>query len=51
MAIDQELFAQVFMILQKDLDNKKEKGNNKRYNFQGNSTRLIHWFDLDFDWL
>ena len=39
----------MFKIRQKDSDNKKEKESTKKYNFQGNSTRSILWFDLDHE--
>ena len=39
MAMEQGLYAQAVMIRQKDLDNKKEKENTKKYNFQGKSAR------------
>ena len=49
MAIEQGLYAQVVMILQRESDNKKEK--TKKYNFQGKSVRSIRWFYLDHEWL
>ena len=51
MATEQGLYAQVIMIHQKDLDNKKGKDKTKKYNFQGQSTRSKRWFDLDHEWL
>ena len=39
------------MICRNDLDNRIEKEKTKKYNFQGNSTILIHWFDIDHQWL
>ena len=47
MVIEQGLYAQVVMIPRKDLYNKKEKENTKKYNFQGKSARSRRWFDLD----
>ena len=41
----------VFTIRQKDLDNKIEKENTKKYHFQGQSARSTSWFDLDYEWL
>ena len=51
MAMGQGLYAQVFMIRQKDSDNKKEKLKTKKYNFQGQSSISIHWFDINHEWL
>ena len=42
MATKQGLYSQVVMIRRKDLDNKKEKENTKKYNFQGQSARSIN---------
>ena len=39
------------MIHRKNSDNKKEKENTKKYNFQGKYARSIRWFDLDYEWL
>ena len=39
------------MIRQKYLDNKKEKENTKKYNFQGQSARSKFRFDIDREWL
>ena len=47
MAMEQGLYEQVVTICQKYLDNKKEEGKTKKYNFQGQSARSIHRFDLD----
>ena len=49
--MEQGLYAQVVMILRKDPENKKEKENTNKQNFQGKSTRSRHWFDLDPEWL
>ena len=49
--MEQGLYAQVVMILQKDLDHKEEKEKTKRYTFQGHSARSIRWFNLDHAWL
>ena len=51
MSMEQLLFAKVVMIRQKYVDNKKEKENTKKYNFQGKSARSIRWFDPDREWL
>ena len=51
MAKEQGLYAQIVTIRLKGLYNKKEKDNTKNYNFQGQSTRSIFWFDLDHDGL
>ena len=51
MAMEQGLYAQVVMIRQKDSENKKEKENTKKYNFQGKSAGSRRWFDLDHEWL
>ena len=45
------LYEQVVMICRRDLDYKKEKDNTEIYNFQGQSARTKHWFDLDHEWL
>ena len=49
--MEQGLYAQVVIFFQKDLDNKKERGNIKKYNFQGQSAGSIFWFDIDHEWL
>ena len=41
----------VVTIFQKDLDNKIENDNTKKYQFQGQSKRLTRWFHLDHEWL
>ena len=51
MAMEQGLYAQVVILRQKDLDDKKERENIKKYNFQIQSARSIFWFDLDHEWL
>ena len=51
MALENGLYAQVFMILRRELDDIKEKDKTKKYNFQGQSARTKHWFDLDHEWL
>ena len=51
MATEQGLYAQVVMIRRKESENKKEKENNKKYNFQGKSSRSRRWFNLDHEWL
>ena len=50
MSMEQGLYAQVFMILRKESENKKEKEKTKKYNFQGKSSRPRRWFDLDHEW-
>ena len=51
--MEQVLYAQVFMISRKDLkliaENKNK--NEAKFNFQGQSARSQHWFDLGFDWI
>ena len=49
MAMEQGLYEQVFMIRQRDLDNKKEKENTKKYNFQNQYEISKRWFDLDYE--
>ena len=50
-SIKQALYEQVVIIRRKDLDNKKEKEKNRKYNFLGKSARSICWFDLDHEWV
>ena len=50
MALEQEFYAQVVMIRQKESDNKKEKEKTKWYNFQGKPARSRRWSDLDHEW-
>ena len=38
-------------IRRKYLDNKIEKENTKKYQFQGQSVRSTRYFDLDHEWL
>ena len=47
----QGFYEQVVMILRKESENKKEKENTKKYNFQEKSSRSRRWFDLDHEWL
>ena len=49
--MEQGLYAQVVMILKVNSDDIKEKYKTKKYNFQGQSARTKHWFDLDHEWL
>ena len=49
--MEQELYTQVVMILQKESENKKEKENTKKYNFQGQSARSRRLFVLDHECL
>ena len=51
MAMEQGLYAQVVIILQKESENKKEKKNTKKYNFQVQSARSRCWFNLGHEWL
>ena len=51
MALENGLYAQVVMILRRELDDKKEKNKTKKFNFQGQSERTKHWFDIDHEWL
>ena len=39
------------MICRKDFENKKEKENTRIYNFQGQYSGSILWFDIDHEWL
>ena len=50
MALENGLYAQVFMIHRRESDNKKEIWD-KKYKFQGQSARKKHWLDLDHKWL
>ena len=53
MAMEQGLYAQVFMLRRKDLkfaEANKNK-NEAKFKFQGRSARSQRWFDLDFDWI
>ena len=49
MSTEQGLYAQLVMIHRNDSDNKKEKENTEKYNFQGQSARSVRWFDLDHE--
>ena len=51
MAMGKLLYAQGVMIRRNCLDNKEFNEKNKKYNFQGQSTRSIRLFDLDHEWL
>ena len=51
MSLENGLYAQVVMIRRRELYDKKEKYKTKTYNFQGQSARKKHWFDLDHEWL
>ena len=46
-----DIEALVFMIHWKYLDNKKEKENTNKYNFQGHSAISKRWFDIYHEWL
>ena len=41
MATEKGFYKKVAMIRRKDLENKEQKENTKKYNFQGQSTRSI----------
>ena len=47
----QGFYAQVVTIRQKESENKKDKENTKKYNFQGKSARSRRWFDLDHEFI
>ena len=49
--MEQGLFSQVVIIFQKKSQDKKEKKNTKKYNFQGQPARSRRWFDTDHEWL
>ena len=49
MAMQQELYEKVVVICQRESDDKKERENTKKYNFQGQSERSRRWFDLDHE--
>ena len=49
MALGNGLYAQAVMICRRELDDIKEKYKTKIYNFQGQSARTKHWFDIDHD--
>ena len=51
MTTEKGLYAQVFMIHRKDSDNKNLKEETKKFNFERQSSRSIHWFDLYSEWL
>ena len=51
MAVEQGLYAQVVMIRQRESDDKKEKENTKKYNFQGQPARSRRCFNIDHGWL
>ena len=39
------------MVCRRDLDDKKENDKTKIFNFQVQSARTKHWFDIDHEWL
>ena len=49
--MEQGLYAQVVMILKVNSDDIKEKYKTKKYNFQGQSARTKHWFNIDHECL
>ena len=51
MASESGLYTQVVMIRRRELDDKQEKEKTKKYNFQVQSARTKHFFDLDHEWL
>ena len=51
MAMENGVYAQVFMICRRESYDKKEKEKTKKYNFQGQSERSGRLFNLDNDWL
>ena len=51
MALENELYAQVVMILRKQLFDKNEKDKTKKYNFRGQLARTKYWLDFDQEWL
>ena len=51
MALEQGLYAQVVIIRRRESDDIKEKYKTKKYNFQGQSARTKHWFNIDHEWL
>ena len=46
-ALEQGLYAHVVMMRIRVSDDKKHKEKKQKYNFQGQSARTKHWFDLD----
>ena len=46
MALENGLYEKVFMICRSELYDIKEKDKTKKYNFQKQSSRTKHWFDL-----
>ena len=51
MALEQWLYAKVFMIHRRNLNDINIKDKTKAFNFQGKSSRTKHWFDIDHEWL
>ena len=49
--MEQGLYEQVVVILERDSDDKKEKYNTKKYNFQGQSKISRRWLDIYHEWL
>ena len=47
MDMENGLYAQVVMIRQRESDDKNQKLNTKKCNFQGQSARTKRWFDID----
>ena len=51
MALENGMYAQAFIIRRRELGDKKEKDGTKIYNFQVQSARTSHFFDIDHEWL
>ena len=51
MALEQGLYTKVVIIHIRDLDDIKEKDKTKTFNFQRQSARTKHWFNIDHECL
>ena len=53
MAMEQGLYAQVIMLVRKDLKfvAADKNINEDKFKFQGQSAISQRWFDIDFDWI
>ena len=51
MALENGLYAQLVMIRQRQSYDKKVKNNTNKYNFQEQSAKTKHWFDIDHEQL
>ena len=49
--MEKGFYTQVVIIRRKNFDDIKERGKTKRFNSQGQSARMKHWFNLDHEWL